>query len=95
MPSFFVFLNKALKHIYLKQFPAFRTRFFYFSKEKNKKELKQLLQSGLGILLFCIFFDSKKIVNIMLNLFQYHINRRTTENQAAISYFYVIKLFFR
>ncbi|MBE7632974.1 hypothetical protein [Tenacibaculum finnmarkense] len=48
----------------MKQFPAFRTRFFYFSKEKNKKELKQLLQSGLGILLFCIFFDSKKIVNI-------------------------------
>ncbi len=34
---------------YLKLFPAFRTRFFYFSKEKNKKELKQLLQSGLGI----------------------------------------------
>jgi len=33
----------------LKQFPAFRTRFFYFSKKKNKKELKQMRQSGLGI----------------------------------------------
>ncbi len=39
---------KINKKKILKQSPAFRTRFFYFLKRKNKKELKQSLQSGLG-----------------------------------------------